>query len=135
MVLLEFRTLLAGPEGSRLKFPAFRDLLLATMELRESSVEIRLHTWLGSAHECNSGVGLSAFALYSVLVGLALHGLISVEVAFRIRQAGRVRSQSLGQVCSQSLWIWSLLFRLLLLPRPIVARALRVRALPDESPS
>nr|CAD1838608.1 unnamed protein product [Ananas comosus var. bracteatus] len=44
------------------------------------STEIRLHTRLGSAHECHSGVGLSAFALVSFLqVGLAIHGLVSVE--------------------------------------------------------
>nr|CAD1842468.1 unnamed protein product [Ananas comosus var. bracteatus] len=60
-----------------------------------SSVEIRLHTRLGSAHQCHSRVGLCAFALCSVLVGLALYGLISVDVAFRIRQVGQLKSVDL----------------------------------------
>nr|CAD1819767.1 unnamed protein product [Ananas comosus var. bracteatus] len=41
-----------------------------------------LHTRLGSAHECHSGVRLCAFALVSLMpVGLALHRPVSVEVA------------------------------------------------------
>nr|CAD1821864.1 unnamed protein product [Ananas comosus var. bracteatus] len=41
-----------------------------------------LHTRLGSAHECHSGVRLCAFALVSLMpVGLALHGPVSVDRA------------------------------------------------------
>nr|CAD1818252.1 unnamed protein product [Ananas comosus var. bracteatus] len=41
-----------------------------------------LHTRLGSAHECHSGVRLCAFALMSLMpVGLALHGPVSVDRA------------------------------------------------------
>nr|CAD1820500.1 unnamed protein product [Ananas comosus var. bracteatus] len=43
-----------------------------------------LHTRLGSSHECHSGGGRGAFALVSLrLVGLAIHGLVSVEVAIQ----------------------------------------------------
>nr|CAD1838422.1 unnamed protein product [Ananas comosus var. bracteatus] len=41
-----------------------------------------LHTRLGSAHECHSGVRLCTFALVSLMpVGLALHGPVSVNKA------------------------------------------------------
>nr|CAD1823606.1 unnamed protein product [Ananas comosus var. bracteatus] len=48
-----------------------------------------LHTRLGSSHECHSGGGRGAFALVSLrLVGLAIHGLVSVEVAIQSQLAG-----------------------------------------------
>nr|CAD1831712.1 unnamed protein product [Ananas comosus var. bracteatus] len=55
------------------------------LALRWSLIELdrdTLHTRLGSAHECHSGVRLCAFALVSLMpVGLALHRPVSVEVA------------------------------------------------------
>nr|CAD1822989.1 unnamed protein product [Ananas comosus var. bracteatus] len=48
-----------------------------------------LHTRLGSAHECHSGVRLCAFALVSLMpVGLALHGPVRVEVAGQSQRGG-----------------------------------------------
>nr|CAD1843393.1 unnamed protein product [Ananas comosus var. bracteatus] len=75
--------------------------------------EIRLHTRLSRAHECRSGVWFCTFALMS-LIRLAIHGLLSVEVAW-LKQTGRSHR-----------------LRLLHLRRLIEARALRARALPDE---
>nr|CAD1821510.1 unnamed protein product [Ananas comosus var. bracteatus] len=52
--------------------------LLSLIELDRDT----MHTRLGSAYECHSGVGLCAFALVSLMpVGLALHRPVSVEVA------------------------------------------------------
>nr|CAD1833515.1 unnamed protein product [Ananas comosus var. bracteatus] len=102
--------------GGLINVPRARDLLVVrpvgpcylTLAC-ESLIELdrdTLHTRLGSSHECHSGDGRCAFALVSfVQVGLALHGPLSVE---------------------------SLRCRLLPPLRLIVARASRVRALPDE---
>nr|CAD1821563.1 unnamed protein product [Ananas comosus var. bracteatus] len=51
-----------------------------------------LHTRLGSAHECHSGVRLCAFALVSLMpVGLALHG---PSHRFRLLRLPRIRIEA-----------------------------------------
>nr|CAD1826098.1 unnamed protein product [Ananas comosus var. bracteatus] len=68
-----------------------------------------LHTRLGSSHECHSGGGRGAFALVSLrLVGLAIHGLVSVEVAIQsqLSRDGCVHSPRDGYVYSPN-WIGS----------------------------
>nr|CAD1830060.1 unnamed protein product [Ananas comosus var. bracteatus] len=85
--------------------------------------EIRLHTRLGRAHECSSGVWLFAFALMSLISGTGAYTVpneIGSELIF---------SRPVVTLCLQSL-----LFRLLRLQRRIEARASRARALPDETP-
>nr|CAD1832766.1 unnamed protein product [Ananas comosus var. bracteatus] len=64
------------------------DIRLCRGHVTSCSAEIRLHTRLGRAHECRSGVWLCAFALMS-LINFAIHGLFRVEVAW-LRQAGRL---------------------------------------------
>uniref|UniRef100_A0A6V7QVW0 Uncharacterized protein n=1 Tax=Ananas comosus var. bracteatus TaxID=296719 RepID=A0A6V7QVW0_ANACO len=78
----------------------------------DTSTEIRLHTRLGRAHECRSGVWLCAFALMSLISGTSAY-TVPNEIGSEVI---------------------SLLFRLLRLHRLIEARASRARALPDESP-
>nr|CAD1822811.1 unnamed protein product [Ananas comosus var. bracteatus] len=63
---------------TKLQDPCLLNLDKSLFELDRDT----LHTRLGSAHECHSGVRLCAFALVSLMpVGLALHGPVSVDKA------------------------------------------------------
>nr|CAD1818347.1 unnamed protein product [Ananas comosus var. bracteatus] len=74
---------------------AWSDVNFAPASRWSSLIELdrdTLHTRLGSAHECHSGVRLCAFALVSLMpVGLVLHGpLVSVEHDSVVDDSGRV---------------------------------------------
>nr|CAD1840161.1 unnamed protein product [Ananas comosus var. bracteatus] len=114
------------------------------------STKIRLHTRLGRAHECRSGVWLCAFSLMSQIsyyprtlwISFRVYLLALFPTVVLVGEPMILRAVPTEDYLFYSSFhaqllpcvLQSLLFRLLRLQRLIEARTSRARALPDESP-